>query len=513
MKINLSRLSRLPSLPTVAVELLQVFADPDVSIRDVVDTIKKDPAITGKLLRAANSSQFGVGREITDLHRAVMLLGKKHVSSLALSFSLAEASMSSGTSESHFKAYWLQSAAQATAAEILSETVTSVQPGECFTVSLLASIGRLAFLKGNSKLYAECLQRAEAEQRSLIDVEKECFDATAADVSATLLTQWNLPQRFVDAVRLQNAPIEELRQAVSEEDGLPAVVAVAVAIGEYVAHSHKGIALARVNELMDEFFGLTITEIETYLEQVHERIESTAELFDTDLSDLGSPMELLAEAMEQLSTIVAVEPDAETVPAIRNELMEENGRLKRRVAELTRRSLIDPLTSVFNRGHFAERLAQEGAISRVQGQSLGLLFIDIDHFKQINDTYGHLAGDEVLRRVARSLESTTRGSDFLARYGGEEFVIMMSRADHKSVSFVGERLRESVESEVITFEGNDLSVSVSVGAAFGVPPRDDQDFEERLISVADSAMYSAKKGGRNRVVVTEVDANVPTVNS
>lgn len=109
MQAKLAHVSRLPSLPTVAVQVVQAFSDPDVGVQEIAQILRTDPAITGKILQAANSSRFATGRQISDIHRALMILGKKVVSSLALSFSLAEASMNNGPHVEYFKSFWLQS--------------------------------------------------------------------------------------------------------------------------------------------------------------------------------------------------------------------------------------------------------------------------------------------------------------------------------------------------------------------------------------------------------------------
>jgi two-component system cell cycle response regulator len=162
-------------------------------------------------------------------------------------------------------------------------------------------------------------------------------------------------------------------------------------------------------------------------------------------------------------------------------------------------SVLDALTGAFNRKHFAERLAGELAYARRHDAELSLLMFDLDHFKRINDTRGHLAGDHVLRGVAALVKRTLRAEDIFARYGGEEFAILARGIDIERAYLLGERLRTTVASARIEFDGAHVPVTISVGAASLVccGPGAAGD---ALIGKTDERMYAAKRGGRNRTV-------------
>lgn len=152
----------------------------------------------------------------------------------------------------------------------------------------------------------------------------------------------------------------------------------------------------------------------------------------------------------------------------------------------------DGLTGLNNHRSFQEYLEREFAIARRNGSPLSLVLLDVDHFKRFNDEFGHQAGDEVLRGVAKALESAARDSDFLARYGGEEFVIVLPGADFAQSILAAERFRSVIEACEWPYQ--------SVTASFGVATLDESIKDrEKLIAVADSALYKAKRNGRNRV--------------
>ncbi len=168
------------------------------------------------------------------------------------------------------------------------------------------------------------------------------------------------------------------------------------------------------------------------------------------------------------------------------------------------KSLRDGLTGVYNRNYFDTAIKTELSLSSQTGYRVGLLMIDIDHFKKFNDEYGHLTGDEVLKHVSNLIEEEVFDRGFVARYGGEEFAVVLTRIDMPDeVLKFAENLREKIERERISFMGNILSITVSIGV--GIYP-DDADNVEKLISVADTNLYKAKESGRNKVIYHRRDA-------
>ena len=176
----------------------------------------------------------------------------------------------------------------------------------------------------------------------------------------------------------------------------------------------------------------------------------------------------------------------------------QNARL---FAETGRLARTDSLTGIANRRHLFETGAHE--LSRAQrfGHALSALMLDIDHFKAVNDTYGHASGDDVLRAIARCCLKVTRDIDIVARYGGEEFVILLPETDLEGASNLAERLRERVAQTVTETERGPIRVTASVGVATLEPESNELS---SLLSYADSALYEAKQAGRNRVAQLRV---------
>jgi diguanylate cyclase (GGDEF)-like protein/PAS domain S-box-containing protein len=170
-----------------------------------------------------------------------------------------------------------------------------------------------------------------------------------------------------------------------------------------------------------------------------------------------------------------------------------------RVEELEQMALIDPLTGIGNRRYAQMNISARLDELRRYGWPCGLLFMDLDHFKQVNDTHGHVAGDEVLKMVARTLTRSMRPFDFLGRWGGEEFVAVIANIEPGEFAGVAERARMLVEQSAVPVGSKELVVTISVGAAIAGA----EDTVEALVERADRLMYRSKTAGRNRVTLGE----------
>ena len=162
-------------------------------------------------------------------------------------------------------------------------------------------------------------------------------------------------------------------------------------------------------------------------------------------------------------------------------------------------ALYDGLTKVYNRKHLDERLDTEVAFAVRHGAELSAMILDVDFFKKVNDTWGHLAGDQVLRATAQQLARGLRTEDILARYGGEEFVIVARGIPVQHAWVVAERLRQTIEATVVPFENHQLRVTVSGGVA-SLRECNGRYDKATLLGLADQRLYQAKQSGRNRVI-------------
>lgn len=182
------------------------------------------------------------------------------------------------------------------------------------------------------------------------------------------------------------------------------------------------------------------------------------------------------------------------------QLSHQTKALKAAEEELKKQANNDYLTGLFNRRYFQQISLNLINIAKRQAGNLCVIMLDIDKFKMVNDTYGHSAGDEVLKHLSSTLTKYTRESDIVARLGGEEFAVLLLNSDIKNTAATAEKLRKTVESHPVTIEnGTDVSITISLGVS-SVDVENDESIDTAL-NRSDTALYEAKNSGRNKVIV------------
>lgn len=255
------------------------------------------------------------------------------------------------------------------------------------------------------------------------------------------------------------------------------------------------------------------TQLENSAQAVRGILLKLADIIHNAGSAAGSSNLGLAAAREQISRLALDEElkqaqdylvsEIDRVISSNNALSSELSKAesaleeqRRQIDTLRTAVRIDALTQIANRAHFDERLPEEFDRLRRYGEPFSLILIDIDHFKNINDSYGHQTGDNLLQSLAKIFKATLRSSDFVARYGGEEFAMIVVKSGEAMARGVAGELRRTVESTAFKArDGSRIAVTISAGVA---EARAD-DAPAGLIQRADEALYAAKRGGRNRV--------------
>jgi two-component system, cell cycle response regulator len=311
----------------------------------------------------------------------------------------------------------------------------------------------------------------------------------------------------------------------------------AVALFDELSRDGESIALVIADQIMPGMKGVELLEI------VNRRFPTTMKILLTGQAGLDAVIDAINRAhlnqyiskpWDETAVLLAVENLLRqyrlvhenqqliaSLSAKNQALLEMNRELEAKIHERTHElaeantrlaqlAVTDGLTGLYNHRHLHERLSLEVERSQRSGLPLSLLMLDVDHFKQFNDTFGHPAGDEVLRQLARVLNDTRRANDVVARYGGEEFAVILVDTAKFTAAKVAERVRERIAghdfSEAAQRAGN---ISVSIGVA--TFPDDGAD-AEGLVRAADTALYAAKRAGRNRVVLaTDAMSSAPSV--
>ncbi|ADU96579.1 diguanylate cyclase [Thermovibrio ammonificans] len=258
-------------------------------------------------------------------------------------------------------------------------------------------------------------------------------------------------------------------------------------------------------ELLKSVAQEIVTEIEKLIEVIVDH-NNTLEEKENSFKEIrnrvadSSVKDLLGQVLEELCVIRQQNEE------LKNKLEEANQQIKKLTQELEqtkKEASIDFLTQVANRASFDRAITDMVNDFYRRNYPFALLMIDIDNFKKINDTYGHQAGDYVLRELARLLKSQLRARDIIARYGGEEFAILLPGVTFSQAIRVAERLRKSVEKHLFKYNDQVIPVTISVGVAM---MRDGLD-ETALVEKADKALYLAKRSGKNQVK-TDLDVEL-----
>ena len=480
----------LPSLPSIALDVLRLSKDPEAGVQDLTEIVSLDPALASKILKMANSPHHRRGRDIVTMQQAGVVLGMKPLCLLALSFSLCE-SMPKSVENKQFdlQFYWIRSLSTAVAARGLARLLRLPGEDEAFLCGLMGRIGQLIMAKAIPDDYGRVLETCGV-QLPPAESERQVLGFDFHQIGATLLHNWGFPEVFVQT--LQCWEEEDTEELSSSAQSIARLIRCGDQIAALLWEPDKGRALQRVHETICSCFGLAAAEVENFIITLEAEVNVVAQALDISIETIDYG-QLLDEARNKL-----VEISVETAM----ELEQSHEKMK----ELESTSNTDRLTQIPNRAHFEDRMMQvvDARLSGNSDRALGILLMDVDHFKSFNDTYGHATGDKVLQTVAAAIRDKTRETDFVARYGGEEFIAILPNTFVSDLMIVAERIRAAVESQSVECDGEKLKVTISVGGACVdkiTSPRDGKT----LVGMADECLYEAKAAGRNRSVCRDVE--------
>lgn len=474
---------RLPSLPATAVEVIELCRRQDINIQHIAKTISNDPALTGKILKTVNSSFYGLSQSVSTMSHALVMLGLNSVKTLALGFSLIDSFRDQCGREIKMVGYWQRCLYSAVSARAVAQQANRVETEEAFLGGLLKDLGMMAMLQTIPERYGALIRENADDPMNFWRAERETFGMDHAEIGAALGEQWNLPQVLLTPIRCHEQP------ETAPESHRPMVYCVA--LGARVSDvfiNGKQESVERFFRLGDQWLGFDREAGEAVLNHVEASAKEMAKLFNIRAEPQGDVQSILAEASETLLQLTLQTQQNAT------ELESKNRELEAQVAR-------DALTGVGNRGRFNEFIREHFDIAAGTNGSLGVVFIDADKFKALNDTHGHQIGDEVLVEMARVLTEGTPDDALVARYGGEEFAIVLPGHGRRDSALVAEAIRKRIEATPIACRNDlTLNVTVSVGVAAMEAAGQFQQWEQ-LVEAADRAVYAAKDAGRNCVRV------------
>jgi diguanylate cyclase (GGDEF)-like protein len=487
---RLGLLIDFPSPAGVAAQVVNAANNPEADIGIIARTISVDPAMSAKMLRTANSPFYGQRRKSQNLRQAIMVLGLNATITLALGFSLVK------TFEQHtgrgldYPRFWRRALLSAIAARSMAEVKALPYKEEIFLAALLQDIGVLAIDRSHDGFYLE-LPR-EASHAELVAYERERFGCDHSEVGAWLLRSWSIPGALCDAIEASHQLTSSADQP--EAEGFLRPVAFSGVLADGLMAGDGRVRRDQISEREKELLSIDEAALTAIVDKIKEQIPETESLFEREIMGAWEFDALMGRARE-----VMLMRSLDTLRAFER-LTEEHTLLAARTEELRRASSRDGLTGVYNRVWFEHKLQEEFDAADDSGWPLSLIFADLDHFKYVNDLYGHQVGDEVLRTAVALISNHLREGDVVARYGGEEFVVLLPCESAKGAVRVAERIVNVFRQNIHTAGINRFQTTISIGVAT-------KDGEHRfaspneLVRAADVAVYNAKRRGRDRVVL------------
>jgi diguanylate cyclase (GGDEF)-like protein len=489
--INLERVlacPKLPTLPGVAVKVLELTRDPQVSLTKLAQTVQNDPALATKVLKTINSSYYGLTVPCPSISRAMTLLGLSTVKSLVLGFSLVETTGKIKLDDRFdLVAHWRRAVYSAAAARALALEIRVCDPDEAFLGGLVQDIGLLACFAALRDEFAAVMQAAPTDHDELPSFERTTIGFDHAAVGEQLAQRWRLPPQLVESIGKHHRP----ESADPSHQSLVRVVAAGTMAAAALTAENPKPKLGRYIVSCREWFSLSTEAARGLLAEAARGAAELSKLLNVRTGAAPDVAAIQAQAHEQL--LVAQE-----------EMQRETVELRKSNTELSRKTITDALTGAFNRAHFDEQLAHLAAQARSQGSPLALIMADADRFKSVNDTHGHPTGDAVLRQLVARLTQALGTVGVVCRLGGEEFAVLVPGASLDKAVKLAELARTCVGRAPLDVRGSGakvatLPVTVSLGVATIEPGPLGHESPDALVKAADAALYAAKQNGRNQV--------------
>jgi diguanylate cyclase (GGDEF)-like protein len=504
-----------PTLSTVSMKVMQMALDPEVSLKEFAEVMVLDVTLSTRVLKVVNSAYYGLSRQVTTVSQAVVILGVRVIRNLALSLSVLDV-----FPPSIYARLWERALCSGVAGRMIAERarlgvgeeafVAGVLSEEAFVAGLLEDIGMFLMAYSLRDDYIRVLEEAERRGVEMTTAEEELLGVNHTQVGTILAERWMLPDSLAVPIQYHHTPAVVRDRGVS--DDVKKIVEVAYLSGlaaDIFYGWGKSQKISQFREGLLTLVHLDDGVADGILSQLTDLTREAASGFQIqiDASAHRSYAQVLQEANVELGRMnIKYDQMYRELMAGIDKLQQTNEELARLTAELEEKNRLlqnladrDGLTGIFNYRYFEEFLRRQIAQTKRYDRALSLIMIDIDNFKELNDTYGHQQGNTILREMAQIFTRSVRQADLVARYGGEEFAIVLVETDLKGAVYAAEKVRRVVEQFLfLKEEGGPLQVTISLGVAALSPGC---QTAHQLIEAADTALYEAKQRGRNAVYV------------
>ena len=480
-------MDKLPTIPGIAVKILEVVRNENSDLNEIADIISSDPPLSAEVLKTINSPLFGLSSKVTTVPRAVSMLGIDVVKNLALSFSLIKTNRTGDNSLFNFSDFWKNSLIGAISSKLIAKNLCPDVAEDAFFLGLLHNIGILTIVQCKPKQYSLVLQENPQSHSDYHQAESQILGFNHMEVGDFLTRKWGFPEIFTIPIRFHHYPEQLEGRHDNRIELFTKILHMASAFIDFFSTPDKTLSLGLIDFHIKAHGFCDKLKPEEILLQVQKQTADVFPLFKVKMGKKTDYSKIIEDARNEL---INVSSD------ILYRFVEQQKQIER----LRMLATHDGLTGLINHQKFNEILEIELGRAKRYNTPVSLIFADIDHFKNVNDTYGHLAGDHALKVISKFLDDQVRTSDIVARYGGEEFGIILPETPTEGAVTAIERLRDGLSGLQIEYEGHTLSnISLSFGVASFSPGENIS--KNDFLKQADEAMYRAKRNGRNKCCI------------
>ncbi len=471
----------LPTLPGVALRILDVVQQEDTGLKEVGDVLRSDPPLATKVLQLANSSLFGT--KVSSVQHAVNILGGELVKNLVLGFSLIRNTRADNTTFFNYEQFWKESLVTAISSRWILQRRAPQLKENGFILGLIHNIGSLFLVQCMPWRYSRVMEEVQEGTSSQHEAEERHLGVSHFQVGSYLAGQWGFPDSLTLPIAYHHHP------DLLPQDGnlriLTETLHFATQFSSFFHSRKAGYQLAVLEHMMQAYGLDELFHLNDLVNHVQEQTRDLFPIFELSLQDDLSYLQIVEEARQELIHTS-------------HHFIQDYLAQQREIERLRILASHDPLTRLHNHQKFSEELDAE--LERVQrtGGCFSCCFVDLDDFKAVNDTHGHLAGDRVLQRIAQHLQNNVRKYDTVARYGGDEFVLIMPELSASKAFRALERIREFIADNPTLVNDTPISLTVSCGVLH-VSPQTAADRDEVMKQV-DATMYEAKHA-KNKTVI------------
>ena len=498
-RILLDGIDNLPALSPVVNKVLMLIKDGETNSKQIADFIQNDASLTSRILKVVNSAFYGFNQKITTVSHAVSLLGIDTLKSIVLSTNVIDMMAQNSNAISDIKRLWQRSLFSAVAGRKMARELDYNNPEETFIACLLMDVGMLAQVCFYGETYEQIIASELRRGEDIVVAESRDLEFSHEKLGEAMLQKWGLPEVFSIPVRYHH-DLAGYETEPEESRLLSQLVHLARLAGSIFFSPKGGMAIRDFKTVSNRLFEMGPDQVDGFFRSIKEEALDAAQHYGFSISHLRSYTEILDEANQELTELnVTYERMNRELQKAKQEAEELSRKLRKANESLQELVNVDDLTGLHNRRYHDDYLTREFERSKRYQRPLSYILIDIDHFKSVNDSYGHQQGDLILKELGRKLRYMIRSSDMAFRYGGEEIAVILPETDLDGAKKIGERILQDIERHEFPHKpGEPMHITVSLGiASYG----EGNDFEtlHEFVKKADECLYRAKKEGRNRI--------------